>query len=69
MSDRYSIHVFADDGEPGYIAICPEFPGVSASAKSRELALAEVQVVLELAIDTYQAEGWTLPTPLALPHS
>lgn len=61
--DRYSIHVFADELDGGYVAVCPEFPGISAFGDSREEALEEARVALELAIETYRDEGWPLPEP------
>lgn len=65
-TDRYSIHVFADEQDGGFVAVCPEFPGVSAFGDSREEALEEVRTALELAIETYEHEGWPLPEPQGL---
>jgi len=65
-TDRYSIHVFADEPDGGFVAVCPEFPGVSAFGDSREQAFEEVRTALELAIETYREEGWPLPAPQGL---
>lgn len=65
--DRYSIHVFFDTGDGTYLAICPEFPGVSAFGDTREEAMAEMRIALELAIESYTDEGWPLPAAKAVP--
>lgn len=65
--DRYSIHLFADEQDGAYLAVCPEFPGVSAFGDTREEAIAEVRIALELAVETYVEEGWPLPTPEGVP--
>jgi predicted RNase H-like HicB family nuclease len=62
-TDRYSCNVFWSANDNANIAVCPEFPGLSAFGATREEALAELEVALELAIETYQAEGWELPKP------
>lgn len=65
-TDRYSIHVFADEQDGGFVAVCPEFPGVSAFGDTRQEAVKEARVALELAIETFVEEGWPLPEPLGL---
>ncbi|HZJ09159.1 MAG TPA: type II toxin-antitoxin system HicB family antitoxin [Trueperaceae bacterium] len=64
-SDRYSIQVLADEQDGGFVAVSPEFPGVSAFGDTRDEALEEVRTALELAIETYEEEGWPLPEPAA----
>ncbi|MDQ2805536.1 MAG: type II toxin-antitoxin system HicB family antitoxin [Chloroflexota bacterium] len=46
-----------------YIATCPVFPGVSAFGDTPQQAIQELNGALDLAVETYEAEGWTLPTP------
>ncbi len=65
--DRYSITLFADEQDGTYLAVCPEFPGVSAFGDTREEALAEARTALELTIETYLEEGWPLPAPEGVP--
>jgi len=67
--DRYSIHVFFDAGDGTYLAVCPEFPGVSAFGDTREEAVAEMRIALELAIESYADEGWPLPAAKAVPSA
>lgn len=59
----YSFNVFWSDEDAAYIAVCPEFPGLSAFGETAEQALTEMKLALELAMETYQEEGWTLPEP------
>jgi predicted RNase H-like HicB family nuclease len=61
--NNYSFNVFWSLEDESYVAICPEFPYLSALAETPEQALAEMKTVLELAVETYQEEGWPLPAP------
>lgn len=60
----YSMHVFADADDGDYIAISPEFPGVSAFAETRAEAIAELEIAIGGAVAIYEEHGWPLPTPL-----
>jgi len=60
---NYSFNVFWSDSDKVYIAVCPEFPNLSAFGDTAEQALAEIKIALELAVETYQEEGWPLPEP------
>jgi predicted RNase H-like HicB family nuclease len=61
--NKYSINIFWSDEDKGYIAVSPEFPGLSAFGKTPEKAIAEARVALQLFIDTYEEEGLPLPEP------
>jgi predicted RNase H-like HicB family nuclease len=61
---KYSFLLHWSDEDNGYIARCPEFPGLSAFGESVEQAIAEAQVALELMIETFQETGQALPEPL-----
>jgi antitoxin HicB len=61
--DQFSTTVFFDPESAGYVAICDEIPGVSAFGTTRADALREFETVLDMAVDTYRAEGWPLPAP------
>lgn len=65
--DRYSIHIFLDEQDGTYLAITPEFPGVSAFGDSPGEALVEARVALALAVEAYADEGWPLPIPITAP--
>lgn len=66
-ADRYSTHVFYDEESAGFVAVSPEVPGVAAVGGTRTEALNEFAVVLEMALDTYRAEGWPVPDPAIAP--
>lgn len=57
FTTRYSIE------DEGYIAECPEFPGLSAFGDSPEEAICEAKVALELMIESYMDRGKSLPKP------
>ncbi|MFA5551073.1 MAG: type II toxin-antitoxin system HicB family antitoxin [Trueperaceae bacterium] len=67
--DRYSVQVFYSEADGCFVAICPDFPGVSAFGDSQAEAMREFRTALELAIETYEEEGWPLPTPSRLPET
>src|SRR5690625_307116 len=57
----YSVHVFKEDD--GYIAVSPEWPGLSAFGSTQQLAINEMQAALELAIEMALEDGEMLPEP------
>lgn len=61
----YSCNIAWSDADNSFIALCPEFPGVSAFGDTAEQAAAELQIAVRLAIETFEEEGWTLPQPMA----
>jgi predicted RNase H-like HicB family nuclease len=63
---KYSSKVFWSDEDDAYIAICPEFSDLSAFGDTAEQALAEINIVVDAAIEIYQQEGWPLPEPKIL---
>jgi len=67
MQTKYAIHLFWSDEDDAFIAVCDEFPGLSAIGETREDALREAQVALDLMIETYDKSGIPLPLPQALP--
>lgn len=63
---NYSFRVLWSDEDECYIATSPEFPNLSAFGDSAQEALAELDIALEAAIETYEEEGWELPLPQKL---
>ena len=63
MDQKYSFNLRYSEEDAGYIAVCPEFPGLSAFGESPEEAIEEAKVALELFIDTYKEENKPLPEP------
>lgn len=63
---NYTFSIFWSEEDEAFIAICPDFPGVSAFGDTEEQALAEAKIALKLAMETYKEEGWKLPKPRVL---
>ena len=63
MTDKYTIQIFWSDEDEMYVAICQDFPGLSALGETREEALEEAETALELMIETYQEKNIPLPQP------
>ena len=61
--NKYGFNVAWSDEDQGFIATCPEFPGLSAFGRTREEALAEAQNALGLFLKTYEEDGLPLPEP------
>lgn len=57
----YSFRVAWNVEDEVFVATCPEFSGVSGFGPTADVALKEAQVSLQLAIESYNEEGWTLP--------
>jgi len=53
------VHYSEEDG--GYIALSPEFPGLSAFGETPEEAIREAETALELFIEVYLEENKALP--------
>ncbi|MBX9928486.1 MAG: toxin-antitoxin system HicB family antitoxin [Gemmatimonadaceae bacterium] len=62
----YSFRVVWSDEDQAFVATCPEFDGVSGLAESPGDALVEAQAALRLMVETYQVEGWPLPSAESL---
>lgn len=63
MKDKYTVQIFWSDENEAYIAVCRDFPGLSAFGESREEALEEAEIALELMIETYRKRNIPLPQP------
>jgi predicted RNase H-like HicB family nuclease len=60
---EYGFRVLWSEEDEGYVAICPEFPGVSALGHTPEEAIQEIRKALDLAIASYRDSIWPLPDP------
>ena len=58
---KYSFRLQFSDEDGGYIAVSPEFPGLSAYGETPNEALKEAVDALELFIETYSEQGKPLP--------
>jgi predicted RNase H-like HicB family nuclease len=61
--DTYSIRIVWSDDDEGYVATSPEFEDLSAFGTSAGEAIAELEAVIRIAIETYRDSGWSLPEP------
>lgn len=60
---KYGFEIFWSDEDEGYIATCPDFPGLSAFGETQEEAIKEANVALNLFIQSFEEDGETLPCP------
>ena len=63
MKDRYTLQIFWSDEDEAFVAVCQEFPGLSAFGETREEALREAQIALDSMIETYLEKNISLPEP------
>lgn len=63
MKNKYALQIFWSDEDEAFIAVCQEFPGLSAFGETREEALREAQTALDLMIETYLDKNISLPEP------
>lgn len=63
MNNKYTIQIFWSIKDEAFVAICQEFSGLSAFGETREAALQEAQIALDLMIETYREKGIRLPEP------
>jgi predicted RNase H-like HicB family nuclease len=65
---KYGFEIFWSDEDEGYIATCPDFPGLSAFGETQEEAAREANVALGLFIQSYEEDGESLPCPTKIPE-
>ncbi|MBM4027694.1 MAG: toxin-antitoxin system HicB family antitoxin [Planctomycetes bacterium] len=63
---HYSIKVSWSEQDSMFVAVCPALGNISALGDSAREAVAEMEQAIELALETYAAEGWPTPEPDAL---
>jgi len=63
MKDKYALQIFWSEEDEAFVAVCQEFPGLSAIDENREEALREAQIALDLMIKTYLEKNIPLPEP------
>lgn len=61
--ELYSIRVNWSDEDEAFVAIVPEFPGLSAFGETRKEATEEAGIVLEAFIEIFVEDGKKLPEP------
>ncbi len=63
--DRYTITIFWSEEDQAYIATVDELEGCSAWGETREEALKEVKVAMDLWLQTARDHGDPIPQPKA----
>jgi predicted HicB family RNase H-like nuclease len=58
---RHSIKVSWSDQDDMFVAVCPALGDLSALGNTAHAAVAELEQAIELALETYAAEGWPVP--------
>lgn len=64
---RFSHHVYYDTEERENLALCTEFPLLSAYGNTPQEASSELDVALAGALDVHVIEGWPIPESLSPP--
>src|SRR6185369_11440534 len=62
---KYGFNLRWSAEDEGFIATCPDFPGLSAFGETPEQALEEAKVALELFIESMEKSGDAIPEPSA----
>jgi len=65
-AQKYSFRVQYSEEDGGYIALSPEFPGLSAFGETPEEAIRESETALELFLEAYSEKKKPLPEPNVL---
>ena len=65
---KYSLSIFWSDEDNSFVALSPEFPGMSAIGEDREEALKEAQYAMNTMEDMAKEHGDTLPNERKLPE-
>jgi predicted RNase H-like HicB family nuclease len=68
MPHTYAIEIFFSDEDEEFIAVVPELAGCSAFGETEEEALQEVEVAIDLWLDTAREEGREIPEPSGREH-
>jgi len=58
---KYGFDIFWSDEDQGYIATCPDFPGLSAFGDTEEEALQEAKTALKLFVEAISDQGKPAP--------
>lgn len=69
MSDtRYSVDACWSEEDEAFVAVCPEWDGLSAVGSTAREAVEELEAAIALAIEAHEDEGWPLPAPRLRQH-
>lgn len=65
---KYGFSVFWSEEDAGYIATCPDFPGLSAFGETPNEAIQQASVALEGFVEVLEETKEPLPDPTLLPE-
>jgi len=65
---KYGFSFFWSEEDGGYIATCPDFPGLSAFGETIEEATLQANSALDGFIEILKSDGIPLPKPTTLPE-
>jgi len=63
MENKYPINIFWSEEDDCFVAIIPDFPNLSAFGDTHEDAVADAKLVLQMAIESLERDGISLPQP------
>jgi len=63
---NYRVNLFYSEEDEGYIAEIPELGGCSAFGRTREEALAEIEIAKAAYLEAAHLEGKPVPQPLSV---
>jgi predicted RNase H-like HicB family nuclease len=63
---RFGVRVLWSDDDEGFVAVCPEIPGISGLGESPREAVAELDIALALALEVMAEEGHAIPAARTL---
>ena len=66
-ASKYSVVAKYYPPDGGFIAVCEEFPGTAVYGDTREEAVKELAIVLDILVEEFDEEGRELPAPLLMP--
>lgn len=64
MVNKYTIEIFYSEEDEGYVAVAPELPGCSAFGETKEKALKEIKIAIDLWLQTAKKEHREIPKPV-----
>jgi predicted RNase H-like HicB family nuclease len=63
---QYSSSIAWSPGDSAFVAVSPEFPGLSGFGATPSEALDQLQIAIDLALETIKEDGQTPPAPAIL---
>ncbi|MBU0518675.1 type II toxin-antitoxin system HicB family antitoxin [bacterium] len=60
---KYEVIIYWSEDDQAFIAEVPELPGCIADGKSKEEALANVEVIIQEWLETAKQQGRKIPKP------